>query len=188
MQFERNLKGLPALRKSLPEVWGMYGLRAPTVGLSALLARDLPFNTLFFLSYRSYCRAAQALMGRQSQSDLTSLEVFVCGGMAGSTAWSIVYPFDVAKSFLQTQGAAGAGGQETGRRGEKEGPLRRFLGLVRKEGPAMLYRGWSAAVLRAFVANAFLFLGVETAHRGMAVLWPKPAAKAPGSDSYGGSS
>jgi len=169
MQFERSATGLPALRRALRDVWQQYGFRAPTVGLSALLARDLPFNTLFFLSYRSYCRGAQHLLGRKSQSELGSIEVFLCGGMAGSTAWSIVYPFDVAKSFLQTQGASTSQGTST----PSAGPISRFVSLVRTEGAGVLYRGWSAAVMRAFVANAFLFLGVETAQRAMESAWPR---------------
>jgi len=39
--------------------------------------------------------------------------------------------------------------------------------IVREEGVRALYRGWSAAVLRAFPANAALFWGQTVADRAL---------------------
>ena len=57
-------------------------------------------------------------------------------------------PFDVAKTRLQSGAASGALGAL-------------MMAIIREEGMGALLTGWSAAVCRAFPANAGLFAGVE---------------------------
>ena len=133
-------------------------------GLTPLLMRDVPFNTLFFGTYRTYCAGFKYMNGRQDQSELSAVEVFLAGGFAGMTAWSIVFPFDIVKSRMQTGMSMDAHGNlvpsaqqssvtEVASQVYREGGLRKF------------YRGWTPAVLRAFPANAALFLGCELSYR-----------------------
>ena len=61
-------------------------------------------------------------------------------------------PLDVAKTRLQTGVADG-------------GTFPLMLKIVRAEGVAALFTGWSAAVCRAFPANAGLFADVELMSR-----------------------
>jgi len=64
----------------------------------------------------------------------------------------VILPFDVAKTRLQT--------------GAARGPLPQVMaGIVAADGWSALFVGWRAAVLRAFPANAGLFLGVELSSR-----------------------
>ena len=65
---------------------------------------------------------------------------------------SLIMPFDVAKTRLQ----AGA---------EQGAVLPLMVRLVRTEGVGALFAGWTAAVVRAFPANAGLFAGVELMSR-----------------------
>lgn len=46
-------------------------------GMTALIAREIPFNALFFGCYEAYCKAFLALgpAGRTSKSELTPLEI-----------------------------------------------------------------------------------------------------------------
>jgi hypothetical protein len=79
------------------------------------------------------------------------------GGLAGSSAWAVVFPADVVKSRLQ------AGGLSTG---DAAAAARRSLlttvrGLYKAGGIAVFYNGASAAICRAFPANGALFLGYE---------------------------
>jgi hypothetical protein len=63
-------------------------------------------------------------------------------------------PFDVAKTRQQA--------------GTAQGPLLQVMrGIVATEGSMALFNGWTAAVARAFPANAGLFLGVEISSRWM---------------------
>jgi solute carrier family 25 ornithine transporter 2/15 len=155
---------------------GAAGLFA---GLGPLLLRDVPFNTLFFGSYRTYMylfsllpptpAMGAAAAGRgggggggggggvaeapaPSAPSGPGAASFLAGGFAGMTAWTVVFPFDVLKSRMQVGGAGGHGGMlALGRR------------VLAAGGWRGVYRGWSAAVMRAFPANAALFWGVDTA-------------------------
>jgi len=129
-------------------VWRNGGARGFFSGLAPLLARDIPFNTLFFGSFRLYSRALREPLPGVAGS-------LLAGGLAGSTAWTFVYPADVVKSRMQSDiGGVGGGGVR--------GAARVLVGILRQGGLPLLYRGWSAAVLRAFPANAALFFGVTS--------------------------
>ncbi len=86
------------------------------------------------------------------------------GGLAGSTAWAIVFPCDVVKSRLQA-GALSSGAATTGAAPSLFTAAR---ALYAAGGVRVFYHGASAAVLRAFPANGALFLGYEMAMRLMA--------------------
>jgi hypothetical protein len=155
-------------------------------GWLPLVARDVPFNALFFGMYNAYSKllsayagtdlmtppAWQALLAVRSSTVVPSLVAasLVCphplsklyarsllcavqGGLAGSTAWSIVFPCDVVKSRLQ----AGVGARSNGLRVVG----RIVLDLYRAGGARVFYNGVAAAVLRAFPANGALFMGYE---------------------------
>ena len=129
-------------------VWRNGGARGFFAGLAPLLARDIPFNTLFFGSFRLYSRALREPLPGVAGT-------LLAGGLAGSTAWTVVYPADVVKSRMQSDiGGVGGGGVR--------GAARVLAGILRQGGLPLLYRGWSAAVLRAFPANAALFFGVTS--------------------------
>ena len=121
-------------------------------GLGALMLRDVPFNALFYGSYETICTAMMSMNGLKSKDDLGTPSIFFAGGLAGAMGWSMIMPFDVAKTRLQS--------------GAAKGPLvALMLRIVREEGAGALLTGWSAAVCRAFPANAGLFAGVELMSR-----------------------
>ena len=117
-------------------------------GLSALMMRDVPFNALFFGFYETICSAMMRFQSLESKADLGTPSVFFAGGLAGCIGWSVVLPVDVAKTRLQAGAAQGS-------------TLMLMLQIVRTEGMSALFTGWSAAVCRAFPANAGLFAGIE---------------------------
>ncbi len=85
---------------------------------------------------------------------LNSIGIFLAGGLAGSTSWSIIFPMDSVKSRMQTS--------------DMTSPSKiNFLSVAKiiynSQGVTGFYRGWSSAIMRAFPANAALFLGYETA-------------------------
>jgi hypothetical protein len=127
------------------------GVRGLFKGLPSLWARDIPFNFAFLGSYEAFC----GLFAWATESDrraLNPLPTLAAGGLAGMAGWSVVFPMDVVKSRTQT----GTTGQST---------LTVARTILQKEGPRAFYRGWSAAVARAFPANAALLLGYELSHR-----------------------
>jgi hypothetical protein len=127
---------------------GWLGL---TAGLPAVLLRDIPFNFFFFGSYDFYTTKMIDMGSLDSKRELHPLAVLTAGGAAGATGWGIVFPVDVIKSRMQI-------GNNVGFRAAAQA-------VWAQEGLRGFYRGWSAAVLRSFPANGFLFLGVEMTHR-----------------------
>ena len=55
----------------------LEGVRGLFRGMSALIAREIPFNALFFGCYDAYCKMFLALgpKGRTSKQELTPLEI-----------------------------------------------------------------------------------------------------------------
>ncbi|TMW65845.1 hypothetical protein Poli38472_003610 [Pythium oligandrum] len=163
LQFQRGRLGkgeysgpFDCLRKVVRQE-GVPGLFR---GLSALLLRDVPFNFFFFGCYEAYTSAFASALGKASKEELNPLFILTAGGMAGATGWSVVFPADVLKSYMQTAASAQQGASKTA------------LGLTAtarlvyaQHGLHGFYRGWTAAVLRSFPANGSLFLGVEMTHR-----------------------
>lgn len=124
-------------------------------GLSALWARDIPFNAFFFGSYESITTLLMQLSACHTRDQLSGLQVCFAGGAAGVVGWSVVVPFDVCKTRMQASHAQGG----------RQSVMGVFVAIMRREGITGLYHGWSAAVLRAFPANAAMFLGVEFTDR-----------------------
>jgi hypothetical protein len=94
-----------------------------------------------------------------------SIRASAQGGLAGVTGWSVVFPFDTIKSVAQTGALPGApaGMPHTAAAPPAFDVAARAV--LAHGGVKSLYRGWSAAVMRAFPANAALLWGVHTAER-----------------------
>ena len=129
------------------------GLKGLFAGLPSVWMRDIPFNFVFLGSYEAFCSAASWKSGK-ARTDLGAAELFVCGGLAGVSGWSIVFPMDVVKSKMQT-GASPVSASA----------FQVIRHTLKTEGVRAFYQGWSAAVLRAFPANAALLMGVELSKR-----------------------
>jgi len=134
------------------EVYRNGGLRGFYRGLTSLLARDVPFNAIFFGSYEFACTQLMRYNGCSSKDGLSTPQVLLAGGLAGATGWSVVIPFDVVKTRLQTGQASGS-------------CFHVMRTIIAREGYRKLFAGWSAAVMRALPANAAMFAGVELSNR-----------------------
>jgi len=127
------------------------GLTGFFKGLPSLWARDIPFNFAFLGSYEAFL-AVFAWQTQTSRDDLSAEKLFTAGGLAGMVGWSVVFPFDSIKSRIQSSVKGLSASQVA-------------LKMLREEGIRGFYNGWSAAVMRAFPANAALLLGFELSHR-----------------------
>ena len=114
-------------------------------GLTPLLVRDLPLISIMFTVERA---VGDALLRMGAGPDERAV---LGGGIGGAVAWAAVFPFDVVKSRAQV--------------GSVRGGFFQALANAAKEDA--LFRGVSAAVLRAFVANGALFWGVRTAETAL---------------------
>jgi hypothetical protein len=126
-------------------------------GLSATISRDVPFTFFFFGGYEAWTLIFSSMPyfivknenTYNSTIKLNSVGIYLAGGFAGATAWSIIFPVDSVKSNLQTM--------------DKSTSLTTVVkDMYISQGLKGFYRGWSSAIMRAFPANAALFLGYET--------------------------
>ena len=155
MQYQRSGAGGGVLYRSgadcFAQILRLEGARGAFAGLGPLLCRDIPFNFFFFGSYRSY-RSYLADTIPAAQLSMC------CGGLAGATAWTFVLPIDAIKSRAQVAAITVAG---------KVVPPASAAEVVRTlwraGGVGAFYRGWTATVARAFVANSALFTGIGVA-------------------------
>lgn len=127
-------------------------------GLPALWMRDIPFNFVYFGMFETCCSLMCQLSNKKTKREINGLQIFVSGGLAGMSAWAVCFPFDVIKSHMQT--AYGNEGRSL---------ANVVKSLYSKNGISAFYRGWSAAVLRGFPANAAIFTGVQMMER---ILYP----------------
>jgi hypothetical protein len=74
------------------------------------------------------------------------------GGFAGMFGWAIAMPFDVPKTNVQARYDTKVVGSY----------FPEFVKIARQRGIVGLYSGLLPTLVRAFPANAALFLGVET--------------------------
>ncbi|CAE8617509.1 unnamed protein product [Polarella glacialis] len=127
-------------------------------GITGLSARDVPYNAIFFGTYEGTCTLIMHSQGIARKDELRPWAVMSAGGFAGAVGWSIVIPFDVAKTRLQS--------------GKMQGSVVHALRTIAaKEGARALFFGWAAAVTRAVPANAGLFFGVEMSGRWLRQHW-----------------
>lgn len=143
---------LPALNASemMRHVLRTQGVRGLFVGLGAQFARDVPFYASFFGTYDTVVEHGKAL---PFQIPVELLYMFA-GGMAGVVGWAAVMPMDTAKSIIQTSS-------------KPESLMKTIMKVHKTKGWRSLFTGLNAALVRAFPANAALFLGYEVARRSM---------------------
>lgn len=144
--------GLPALSagRMTQYILRTQGIRGLFVGLGAQFARDVPFYASFFGTYDTIVD-----QGKRSpyRVPLELLYLFA-GGMAGVVGWAVIMPMDTAKSIIQTVP-------------KPRSLIRTMAEVSETQGWRALFGGLNAALIRAFPANAALFLGYELARRSM---------------------
>jgi len=116
-------------------------------GLDAQLMRDSSFYAIFFGGYEVSCYFFRTYV--PSMPD--ELNYFISGGLAGMFGWTLAMPFDVPKTNVQARYDCKVVGSY----------FPEMARILRERGIAGLYGGLGPTVLRAFPANAALFLGVE---------------------------
>jgi len=123
------------------------GFKSLFTGLDSQLARDGSFYAVFFGGYELNCY----LFRTYAPSMPEELNFFISGGLAGMLGWTVAMPFDVPKTNVQSRWDTKVVGSY----------LPEMSRIIRERGVMALYDGLGPVLLRAFPANAALFLGVE---------------------------
>lgn len=121
--------------------------RSFLIGFDAQLARDASFYAIFFGGYEVSCYMFRTYV--PSMPD--ELNYFISGGLAGMFGWTVAMPFDVPKTNVQSRYDTKVFGSY----------VPELIKIARERGIKGLYGGLGPTLVRAFPANAALFLGVE---------------------------
>ncbi|ATY64792.1 solute carrier family 25 [Cordyceps militaris] len=139
------------------DIWRKEGIRGLYFGGLVTALRDSIGYGFYFWSYEFAIRNWTMPDGQKKRPSIKddAPRVMLCGGLAGIVTWTSVFPLDVIKTRLQTQGPiqrhdmapqrmqlARKGAQLIARNMFREGGMRPF------------FRGLTVCSIRAFVVNA----------------------------------
>lgn len=124
------------------------GMRSFFVGFDAQLCRDASFYALFFGGYELSCYIFRTFVPGMPDE----LNYFLSGGIAGMGGWLFAMPFDVPKTNVQSRYDTRVFGSY----------FPELIKIANQRGVGGLYAGLGPTLIRAFPANAALFLGVES--------------------------
>eukprot|EP00049_Salpingoeca_infusionum_P021912 m.4839 g.4839 ORF g.4839 m.4839 type:complete len:301 (-) comp4658_c0_seq2:186-1088(-) len=126
-------------------VLGLYRGYTATVGTRLV---GLPFYFVTYDTTKKYIRNSFETHTSFSETTISQLTSMTAGGLAGMAFWTGNFPVDTIRTRVMTSST----------------PMSILLAcktIWQDGGVLAFYRGYSAAILRAFPANAVAFYGVE---------------------------
>ncbi|KAG0049216.1 Mitochondrial carrier protein ymc2 [Gryganskiella cystojenkinii] len=142
---------------AVQKIYAHHGLQGIFKGQAITMVREFQGYGAYFAAYEYLVQRAMRLENKE-RGELSTVKVVGYGACAGYAMWMTVYPIDVIKSKLQTDGFSAATRQYS----SAVDCARQTLA---KEGVAGFFKGFAPCILRAAPANAVTFLGFEMAMR-----------------------
>ncbi|KDQ55687.1 hypothetical protein JAAARDRAFT_37096 [Jaapia argillacea MUCL 33604] len=135
-----------------------HGIAGIYKGQVVTLWRESVGYGIYFLAYEKLVQREMAKKGIR-RDEISLGNAILYGAAAGYALWAVIYPIDMIKSRMQTDGFTPATGQK----------YTSTLDCVRKvwktEGPRAFSRGLVPTLIRSPFANGATFLGFELANR-----------------------
>ncbi|KAF7797594.1 hypothetical protein EIP86_008794 [Pleurotus ostreatoroseus] len=145
---------------AIKKIYAKKGLAGIYKGQVITLWREASGYGIYFWAYEKLMQREMAKKGIK-RDQINPLNAVLYGAAAGYALWAIIYPIDMIKTRIQTDGFTPAEGQ-------KYKSILHCLGTVwRTEGPAAFIRGLTPTLIRSPFANGATFLGFELASRFM---------------------
>lgn len=145
MPGQRGYRGPIHCVSSILQTEGLQGLYR---GAGAMILRDVPGYTLYFIPYTLFCD----LLNPDGKTSPHPISIWLAGGLAGSISWVTATPADVVKSRLQA---------DAYHQRKYSGVLHCILESYRTEGLQVFFRGATVNAIRGFPMSATMFLGYE---------------------------
>ncbi|CAM4612791.1 unnamed protein product [Leuciscus chuanchicus] len=130
---------------SVLENEGIQGLYR---GAGAMILRDIPGYTLYFIPYTLFCN----WLNPDDTGTPHPCSIWLAGGLAGSISWVTATPTDVVKSRLQA---------DTMQQRKYKGIMDCIMQSYKTEGIHVFFRGATVNAIRGFPMCATMFLGYE---------------------------
>lgn len=135
----------------LKTITQLYGPATLSTGMIVTMTRDAAFLCSYFYVYEGM-KATLTGNAFSNFSIPAQFAVPLAGGTSGAMAWLTSFPLDCVRAGVQ--------GQNLDNNARKTGRMV-FQELMESRGLRALYRGVSAAVMRAFVVSSTRFSAYE---------------------------
>lgn len=143
---------------AIKKIYGKRGIAGIYKGQAVTLLREASGYAVYFWAYEKLMQREMATK-RIARDQVNPGKAVLFGAAAGYVLWAVIYPIDMIKSRMQTDGFSPADGQK----------YNSTLDCVRKvwkaEGAGAFVRGLGPTLIRSPFANGATFLGFEMANR-----------------------
>ncbi|XP_067314153.1 solute carrier family 25 member 48 [Pseudorasbora parva] len=124
------------------------GIQGLYRGAGAMILRDVPGYTLYFVPYSLFCN----WLSPDGNGPPHPCSIWLAGGLAGSISWVTATPSDVVKSRLQA---------DTMQQRKYKGIMHCIMLSYKTEGIHVFFRGATVNAIRGFPMCATMFLGYK---------------------------
>lgn len=131
------------------------GIRGLYFGGVVTALRDSIGYGFYFWSYELSTRFMTSRIGDQGTESASqeAVKVLLCGGLAGVVTWASIFPLDIIKTRVQTQGL-GTGIAMDKILYRRQGAMEVAKKAYEREGVRVFFRGLTVCSVRAFFVNA----------------------------------
>ncbi|KAJ7354614.1 mitochondrial carrier domain-containing protein [Mycena albidolilacea] len=143
---------------AIKKIYSAYGIPGVFKGQGVTLVREAAGYGVYFLAYEKLVQREMVQKGIR-RDQLNPVNAVLYGAAAGYALWAIIYPIDMIKSRMQTDGFSAATGQKY------KSAIDCVRTVWRTEGIAAFTRGLTPTLIRSPFANGATFLGFEMASR-----------------------
>lgn len=149
---------------AMKKIYSGHGIAGIYKGQVVTLWREATGYGVYFMVYEKLMQREMAKKGiRRDQVNPANAVLF--GAAAGYALWAVIYPIDMIKSRMQTDGFSAADGQKY------KSTLDCVRTVWRTEGIGAFTRGLGPTLIRSPFANGATFLGFEMANRLLNKWW-----------------
>lgn len=138
------------------KIYDRNGIRGIYKGLGPTLIRESVGLGIYFATYEALIARELKLDTKLTRNDIPAWKLCMFGGLSGYTLWIGIYPIDVIKSKLQTDGI---------KNGKYNNAMAVAKDVLRTQGIKGLYKGFMPTILRAAPANGATFAVFEITMR-----------------------
>ncbi|KAI0047944.1 mitochondrial carrier [Auriscalpium vulgare] len=143
---------------AIKKISAAHGIKGIYKGQNVTFVREAAGYGVYFWAYEKLVQREMAKKGIRRE-EIGASSAVLYGAAAGYVLWAVIYPIDMIKSRMQTDGFTPSTGQK----------YRSTLDCVRTvwrtEGISAFTRGLGPTLIRSPFANGATFLGFEMANR-----------------------
>ncbi|KAI4523288.1 mitochondrial carrier [Schizophyllum commune Loenen D] len=145
---------------AISKIFREHGVAGIFKGQGVTFLREATGYGMYFLTYE---KLVQREMREKNirRDQISPLNAILYGALAGYALWAVIYPIDMIKSRMQTDGFSPATGQKY------KSAVHCLRTVWRTEGLPAFTRGLIPTLIRSPFANGATFLGYELATRAL---------------------